>query len=192
MADGEAQGMTEENLTRRRFLGRASKYGLAAAVTGSLLVTSTTPALATQYWWWCNKCEGLFNNGSPTLTVCPKDKLPHDEATSGVYVIKFSAEGGAGQDNWRWCVLCGGMHFYPGPGRAGVCVGSAGAGHVVTGSGYYRLETTTNNDGPGGQDQWRWCNKCEGLWFAGHATGVCPAGGGHVSVGSANYVLRVV
>lgn len=40
------------------------------------------------------------------------------------------------------------------------------------------------------QGNWRWCHKCEGLWFNGHATkGVCPAGGVHELTGSGNYAL---
>jgi len=38
------------------------------------------------------------------------------------------------------------------------------------------------------QPNWRWCQKCEGLFFAGHAKkGRCPAGGEHTTEGSANY-----
>ncbi len=40
------------------------------------------------------------------------------------------------------------------------------------------------------QDGWRWCNKCQGLFFSGNATqGVCPAWGAHDSTGSGNYQL---
>lgn len=40
------------------------------------------------------------------------------------------------------------------------------------------------------QADWRWCKKCEGLFFAGHATsGVCPAGGAHTQEGSGKYEL---
>lgn len=40
------------------------------------------------------------------------------------------------------------------------------------------------------QNNWRWCKKCQGLFFAGHATqGKCPAGGAHVKTGSGNYHL---
>jgi hypothetical protein len=39
-----------------------------------------------------------------------------------------------------------------------------------------------------GQQNWRWCHKCEGMYFAGGATqGVCPAGGAHDHTGSGNY-----
>src|SRR5262245_31319356 len=42
----------------------------------------------------------------------------------------------------------------------------------------------------GTQRNWRWCSKCQGLWFAGNPTqGKCPAGGTHTKVGSGNYSL---
>ena len=40
------------------------------------------------------------------------------------------------------------------------------------------------------QSDWRWCNKCQGLFFS--TSGVCPAGGSHADPtvsGSLNYVL---
>lgn len=42
----------------------------------------------------------------------------------------------------------------------------------------------------GGQDNWRWCTKCQGLAFAGNSSlGPCPAGGTHDHTGSGNYSL---
>jgi subtilisin family serine protease len=40
-----------------------------------------------------------------------------------------------------------------------------------------------------GQDNWRWCNKCQGLFFGGNPGSVCPAGATHDPSGSSNYVL---
>jgi hypothetical protein len=40
-----------------------------------------------------------------------------------------------------------------------------------------------------GQDNWRWCHKCQGLYFAGNPGSHCPAGGAHENVGSGNYDL---
>ena len=41
------------------------------------------------------------------------------------------------------------------------------------------------------QGNWRWCYKCEGMWFNGHPTnGVCPPGGAHSSSGSGNYAIK--
>jgi hypothetical protein len=55
------------------------------------------------------------------------------------------------------------------------------------GSGNYTLTQGTGS----GQDDWRWCDQCEGLWFAGNGTfGVCPAaGGGHSESGSGDYFI---
>lgn len=77
---------------------------------------------------------------------------------------------------------------------------------LVTGSGSPWLHRfKTNPDSEGGPDltsdnpqwnpvhaqrDWRWCNRCQGLFFAGNSTtGACPAGGGHDYGGSGNYAL---
>lgn len=42
------------------------------------------------------------------------------------------------------------------------------------------------------QDSWRWCHKCEGLFYNGNNTyGVCPAGGTHSTSASGEYFLSV-
>ena len=51
--------------------------------------------------------------------------------------------------------------------------------------GFYGLPTPTV-----GQNNWRWCHKCQGLYFGGNATqGSCPAGGAHDHTGSGDYLL---
>jgi hypothetical protein len=43
---------------------------------------------------------------------------------------------------------------------------------------------------PDYQINWRWCNKCQGLFFGANTNqGVCPKGGAHSSIGSGNYGL---
>ena len=40
------------------------------------------------------------------------------------------------------------------------------------------------------QEGWRWCHKCEGLFFAGHPSqGRCPAGGSHDASQSGHYAI---
>jgi hypothetical protein len=40
------------------------------------------------------------------------------------------------------------------------------------------------------QDNWRWCHKCQGLYFAGNLSqGACPAGDTHENRGSGDYNL---
>ena len=46
--------------------------------------------------------------------------------------------------------------------------------------------------GSWGQSNWKWCNKCQGLAFAGNASlGNCPAGQFHDHTGSGNYALAL-
>jgi hypothetical protein len=40
-----------------------------------------------------------------------------------------------------------------------------------------------------GQADWRWCSKCQGMFFAGNPGSHCPAGGAHSKTGSGNYSL---
>ena len=46
--------------------------------------------------------------------------------------------------------------------------------------------------GPGLQNNWKWCTKCQALAFAGNANlGDCPAGGLHDHTGSRNYCVAM-
>jgi hypothetical protein len=91
------------------------------------------------------------------------------------------------QRNWRWCDKCQGLWFGGGASQ-GTC--PAGGTHSKTGSGNYSLVRQASPTPPNHEANWRWCNKCQGLWFAGNMTaGRCPAGGGHVQTGSRNYAV---
>jgi hypothetical protein len=45
--------------------------------------------------------------------------------------------------------------------------------------------------GAWGQNNWRWCKKCQCLAFAGNAAGSCPAGGTHDHSSSSDYNLAI-
>jgi Gametolysin peptidase M11 len=45
--------------------------------------------------------------------------------------------------------------------------------------------------GSWGQTNWRWCQKCQGLGYAGFSSGVCPSGGAHDFTASSNYALSI-
>jgi hypothetical protein len=90
------------------------------------------------------------------------------------------------QSNWRWCRKCQGLFFAGNPGSR--CPADSGS-HDQTGSGNnYSLR---HNLPPiaGLQSDWRWCNKCKGLFFGGNSGSHCPAGGPHDKAGSGNYSL---
>jgi hypothetical protein len=64
----------------------------------------------------------------------------------------------------------------------------AGGGHEHQPSSDYSLQDTGQS-----QPDWRWCHKCQGLFYgANPSTGYCPSGGGHDFTGSDNYHLLQV
>jgi Zn finger protein HypA/HybF involved in hydrogenase expression len=66
----------------------------------------------------------------------------------------------------------------------GVC--PAGGSHDPSGSINYKLTIVDGNEGD--QRGWRWCKKCQGLFFSLNPTsGYCPTGGGHDYTGSVDY-----
>ena len=94
------------------------------------------------------------------------------------------------QSDWRWCDKCQGL-FFAGGNTLGAC--PAGGAHNDTGSGDYTLAQSGNGQSDSKcQPDWRWCNRCQGLFFAGNNTlGACPAGGAHNDTGSGDYKLAM-
>ncbi len=53
------------------------------------------------------------------------------------------------------------------------------------------MYTPAYGKGEPGQDKWRWCHKCQGMWWGGSdSRGKCPSGGGHSRKGSGDYRIR--
>jgi hypothetical protein len=139
-------------------------------------------------WRWCNKCQGLAFAGNSSPGTCPAGQT-HDHSGSGNYRLVQNTPVllPSSQDNWRWCNKCQGLAF-GGSASPGTC--PAGGSHDHAGSGNYDLIQNTSHSIPETQDNWRWCNRCQGLSFGGSASqGTCPAGGTHNHKGSGNYVL---
>jgi hypothetical protein len=82
----------------------------------------------------------------------------------------------AAQHLWRWCARCQGIWF-SGNGTRGSCPAGdiLDGGHHSDRSGDYNLKY--DSDGGAGQTPWRWCGKCQGLFFGNGGGGRCPAGG---------------
>jgi hypothetical protein len=149
-------------------------------------------------WRFCRKCQGLFFVGNPGKGVCPADDQPHDASQSGKYVVTFGESASASdagslgtlsarQGGWRYCPRCQGMFFSPNGAHSGQCParsipiieqtvgGPHHRPHDASASGHYAIFF---DDGLSnlGQQNWRFCHKCQGLFFFGDAGGgVCPA-----------------
>jgi hypothetical protein len=181
-----------QGVGRRSLLRGLAGTGVVVAVSGALSIASETPASAAvqDLWAWCYKCQGLWyanwNSGR-----CPALREPwpdyHLNTGSGNYTLVI--DGGTGQQGWRWCRLCMGLWFAYN-GTAGHCPGNRpGGGHVLDGSGDYRLDV---HAGVGEQAGWLWCSQCQGLWYGLNGTnGWCPIGvnARHTGAGSGNYYL---
>ena len=98
-----------------------------------------------------------------------------------------SAQAGSQQSDWRWCNRCQCI-FYSQDYTTGWC--PKGGGHNYRGSGNYNPWYDSGSGQGSWQSDWRWCNKCEILWFGGsQSSGHCPSGGGHSKEGSGNYYV---
>ena len=114
-----------------------------------------------------------------------------------VIITEFKNSGGAGNDvvlgmvdrpgqsNWRWCKKCQGLAFWDGSRKPGPCPTGPGERHEHLESSLYSL---MHDKKIGGQNNWRWCSKCEGL-VHGSLVGKCPGGGNHELKTSSDYVL---
>jgi hypothetical protein len=141
-------------------------------------------------WRWCQKCQGLFYSGGSSQGVCPADRAPHDGSASWVYSLAMNEPHDGAQPAWRWCGKCQGL-FYAGTlTQNGVCP-TDGAAHDGGGSADYSIFFEGSAAPAEAQPGWRWCQRCQGFFYAGGATlGACPAGGTHTADGSGLYVLE--
>ncbi|MBE1584424.1 hypothetical protein ACFPOI_30585 [Nonomuraea angiospora] len=177
-------------LTRRSLLGKA--IGLGAAATLAVTTLSAAPAHAwtgplQHPWDYCRWCAALvntswFNHG------CPGDgqhwkigwtfQLPYTESTIPTGTPND-------QPDWRHCDGCLTLYF-AGYNPAGVCRGKNGGPHthngLYGGKNYILPHDLTNTAGT--QPDWRFCTKCNVLFYDGSSfKGACAAGGGHTSQG---------
>ena len=139
-------------------------------------------------WRWCSKCEGMFYAAaSAGMGVCPAGGT-HIQTGSGHYLAIFGeTTSGKLQGGWRWCSKCQGMFYAAASAGMGVC--PAGGTHIQTGSGHYAVLLPAETAAPLQQGGWRWCSKCQGMFYAAASAGmgVCPAGGAHIQTGSGHY-----
>ncbi|WP_051030176.1 hypothetical protein [Nocardia takedensis] len=106
-------------------------------------------------------------------------RLPND---------KQGATPQTGQGKWRFCARCHGLFWAPDQRSAGVC--SRGGEHEPAGWDFFLPNDHQGATDQTGQKDWRFCGKCNGLFFSaqGAERGVCPAGGRHRPVGWNFYI----
>lgn len=126
-------------------------------------------------------------NRGPTIPI-QFERLPHSSWRPKNGDLLLSNNTVHRQEQWRWCSKCQGIFFGGEPvdgAPGGTC--PAGGLHDAGGSGNYAM--VLNSNAPG-QPGWRWCKKCQGMFFSKHPGSKCPAGGAHSKIGSGNYILH--
>jgi DNA-directed RNA polymerase subunit M/transcription elongation factor TFIIS len=142
-------------------------------------------------WRWCPKCEGMFYAvASAGKGVCPAGGAHVDSGSAHYIATEGEDATGRQQGGWRWCPKCEGMFYARASAGKGVC--PAGGKHDDSGSAHYAAIIGEDVSGKQ-QGGWRWCHKCEGMFYARASAGkgVCPAGSKHDDGGSAHYALRL-
>jgi hypothetical protein len=146
-------------------------------------------------WRWCNKCQGLFFGGGLANSHCPTGGTHAAPAQSGSgnYSLPYNVPADPNrQSDWRWCNKCQGLFWGGGLAVSHCPAGGTHAPPQQSGSWNYSLPHNVSAD-PNKQSDWRWCNKCQGLfWGGGLANSHCPTGGTHAppqQSGSGNYSL---
>jgi hypothetical protein len=137
---------------------------------------------------WVEKNGGWGANGT---TISTSIAL-FGPGVFGALFMNSDYSGAGLQTNWKWCSKCQTLCFAgnasPGKCPAGDKGDGVGDNHNTSSSLTYLV--AMNNSVPGGQTNWRWCNKCQALAFAGSASpGKCSGGGNHDHAGSGNYAL---
>jgi hypothetical protein len=151
-------------------------------------------------WRWCQKCQGTFFAGNPSQGVCPADHGSHDASRSAAYALPEGdgdpafARADLIQTGWRWCHKCQGL-FFANNASQGVCPADnqshdsseSEAYNFWVGDGTIFVATLPIMSG---QKGWRWCRKCQGMFFTENPNqGVCPAGQAHDGSGSWRYTM---
>jgi hypothetical protein len=166
-------------------------------------------------WRTCGKCKALFFALDPG--TCPQPEgspvplqvggpgvvLGPHEAAGYTFKLLFGVPGPNREGGWRKCRHCKEL-FFDGFPRKGVCAGNPGmvtgaapdgtpihssSGHVPEGDSPDFLLAFDMPPRPWQQNDWRFCDKCLGLFYLPHnADADCPAGGIH-HAHPFNYVL---
>jgi hypothetical protein len=109
------------------------------------------------------------------------------EAVDQGFLLPHGVPGPNRQPDWRKCQHCKGLFYNGGPSR-GACPGRRGGHEAAAQSPEFQL-VYGRPPGPSRQDNWRFCDKCHGLFYMPrNADAVCPGGGNHHAA-SESYVL---
>lgn len=122
-------------------------------------------------WRFCGKCNCLFFEPEPG--TCPQDHKPH-VAGAGPQASGFNfalthdvAPDAYHQSNWRFCGKCSGLFWAGAGGHCPQDHGTHRAGAGPDAPGYDFVLPHNPGEDPAHQENWRFCQRCFALVFAG-------------------------
>ena len=149
-------------------------------------------------WRWYNKCQGLFYGSGVMNSQCPAGGThsPAWLSDSGNYSLLHNVPADPSRQNdWRWCNKCQGLFYGSGVMNSQCPAGGTHSPAWQSLSGDYSI-VHNGSLGTSSENDWRWCNKCQILFFGKNtAISRCPAGGTHSPAsqsGSSDYVLELI
>jgi hypothetical protein len=178
--------------SRRSVLAKTVGLGIAVGLAGIPMLGDPASASAPEAGWrFCAKCFGMILLDGYAYNACPKDGWAHDPQ-GWIFWLPYNdgypgtEEDSTHQANWRRCGSCSGLYWNGNPNisTGGICPVRGWAGHDLhdfrnRASHQYVLRHDVGT--PPDTQEWRYCDKCSGLFFNGYASkGACPRdGGGH-------------
>lgn len=139
-------------------------------------------------WRCCDTCNGFYIDGSGN--ACVGGNTSHANTNGGRGGVTEGSVPGW-QANWRTCKKCGSLFYYGSP-TNGVCF--KGGAHDYENTTGFSLEMHSGKPSSVGyHNMWRWCQKCESLFYGGDTKmGGCPKGGSHDASKSNYYSIQWV
>jgi CubicO group peptidase (beta-lactamase class C family) len=130
-----------------------------------------------------NRLAALFEEHAPTRRdVVARGALLAASGAAGLLSLPGAAVAQTGdQPDWRFCNKCNAMFFdgYPNKGRC-----PAGGAHLAQGFHFLMHFDAGKGDGARRQYDWRFCGKCNAMFFDGYPNkGRCAGGDAHNAAG---------
>jgi len=135
------------------------------------------PFVGQAAWLFCAKCQGLYYGGGSITGPCPQDGTNHlrgsDSYNSYNYMMVGDVGGPARQAGWRYCSKCTALFYGPNQSTSFCPNKTGGLTHHLAAGSVYSL--VANDPTAPGQHGWRWCSKCQSLFYGpNQADSNCP------------------
>jgi M6 family metalloprotease-like protein len=137
------------------------------------------PIVGQAAWLFCAKCQGLYYGGGSISGPCPQDGTNHLRGSDSFnyynYMMVPDVGGPSRQSGWRYCSKCTALFYGPNQSTSFCPNTTGGPTHIAVGSVY---SLVVNDSAAPGQHGWKWCKKCQSLFYGpNQSDSNCPKDG---------------